>query len=302
MRLILFYLMLTSSLSCQGQKNTKSIFILGWDGVYDGSQECISLIKNLAVDRRTAIPSVASTELIFVNDKLYSAVQYSYGLPSKRQLSDEEIGMQYIDIEPNRLQGLGLVEESNSYLGGSGGDLTIPSINNYPLQYVGKLSNKDSIFNWLPFDLHLVAPLYLDFDKLFVDYSDPLKPQILNSSELEKASSSFENLTNNLSIEYIKSPIGITAINHYGENEGTIGIPEFLQHPLLPLSPGTKRPMKFLCQISSNKAVTATHNIRQFEKKWESQYFDYLNFWGDGILYVFFDPESKVACYFIQNT
>jgi hypothetical protein len=33
-----------------------------------------------------------------------------------------------------------------------------------------------------------------------------------------------------------------------------------------------------------------------------SPYLDHLHYWGDGNLYVFFEPTAKTACLFIQSS
>jgi hypothetical protein len=58
--------------------------------------------------------------------------------------------------------------------------------------------------------------------------------------------------------------------------------------------------MKFLCQL--NGGVTAKRTNVEPKNESYIQYYEELNFWGDGDLFVFFEPTSKVACYFIQNT
>ena len=40
---------------------------------------------------------------------------------------------------------------------------------NAPFQSLGKFSKSEEAFNWIPFDIHIAAPLYLNFDKLFIN-------------------------------------------------------------------------------------------------------------------------------------
>lgn len=57
--------------------------------------------------------------------------------------------------------------------------------------------------------------------------------------------------------------------------------------------------MKFLCQLHNGSKMKSSNIVP--ESDWNKNYFDELNFCG-GDLYVFFEPVSKVACYFIQYT
>ena len=58
--------------------------------------------------------------------------------------------------------------------------------------------------------------------------------------------------------------------------------------------------MKFLCQFIGGVRTKRT-NVEP-KKEFYRRYYEKLDFWGGGYLYVFFEPTSKVACYFIQNT
>lgn len=60
--------------------------------------------------------------------------------------------------------------------------------------------------------------------------------------------------------------------------------------------------MKFLCQLTSNSGVETEKTTINPKDDWYKKYFDNMNFWGDGDLYIFFEPESKIACFLIQNT
>ena len=60
--------------------------------------------------------------------------------------------------------------------------------------------------------------------------------------------------------------------------------------------------MRFLCQLQSSDDIKTKETNIKPEDDWYKQYFEKMNFWGDGDLFVFFHPESKIACYMIQNT
>jgi hypothetical protein len=80
------------------------------------------------------------------------------------------------------------------------------------------------------------------------------------------------------------------------------GIPEWIQYPYFPRCPKTNKILRFVCQLKSFGGVMVEETNAVFKDKHYKSYFNKLNFWSDGDLFVFFEPESKVACYFIQNT
>jgi hypothetical protein len=90
-------------------------------------------------------------------------------------------------------------------------------------------------------------------------------------------------------------------IDCYGYGLGAAGVPKWIQHPDIPRCPNTNKTMKFLCQLQG-KGVTANRTNVTPKDEYYRSYYEELNFWGDGDLFVFFEPESKIACYFIQNT
>ncbi len=60
--------------------------------------------------------------------------------------------------------------------------------------------------------------------------------------------------------------------------------------------------MRFVMQLSSSDVVKTKRTNVKVTDEWYQQYFETMNSWGDGDLYIFYNPESKVACFNIQNT
>ena len=150
--------------------------------------------------------------------------------------------------------------------------------------------------------MHLIAPIYLNIDKLYIDYSDPNHPNILNLEELKKTDTSYDDLKPDSKIVFKKVSFRTNVSNEFGYDLGHTGVPSWIQYPDIPSCPKTGRTMRFLCQLKSDVGVmTAETNVNP-KDDWYKQYFEQMNFWGDGDLFVFFDPESKVVCVFIQNT
>jgi hypothetical protein len=171
-----------------------------------------------------------------------------------------------------------------------------------PFQYLGYLSAADPALNWLPFNLHLTCPIYLNFLELFVDYTDPQRPVLLQQEALANTDTSFPNdLTPDSEIIFAAQRFDFTPVEALRLQETSqAGVPNWIQHPNIPRCPKTGKHLQFVCQLYDGP-TTLRSNVQPSQDS-HRPYFDRLNFWGDGALFVFFEPTSKVACYYIQNT
>lgn len=288
-----------------GQKDEKHIYLAGWQATFNGDDQTQKILDTQVIDAKTTNNIWSSIELVFQNDKLIKAYDIEEGFKNERKLNEDEIGLRFQKLIPNQIYNLFQVSKSESYLGGEiPEEFSIPKFNfNAPFQYLGKFSNTEEAFNWLPFDLHLAAPIYLNFDKIFVDYSDPLNPIVLDIEKLKNTDNSYEDLKPNSEIVFEKVYIQARKSNDFGYEFGHTGVPNWIQSPEIPTCPKTKKTMKFLCQLSYGGPEIKTKRTNVNPKNdWYKQYFDKMNFWGDGDLFIFFNPESKIVCYLIQNT
>jgi hypothetical protein len=167
-------------------------------------------------------------------------------------------------------------------------------------QYLGFIDNSDEIFSWLPFKLHLICPIYLDIETVFLDYTDHLSPILLSPEDSESVTSAYDDLDRNSMIVYESVKVKLEQVDIIDDFNciGTAGKPAWLQHSNIPTCPKSGRQMKFLCTLMSFGDIkTKSTNI-------VSTYpdFNQMTFWGDGNLYVFIEPKEKTVCYFIQNT
>ena len=290
--------------SCFGQNKEKHIYLAGWEVELNGDEQCQKFLKTQVIDEKTAQTIWSSIDLVFVNDKLIKAYDIDQGDKTERKLSDNELGFNFIDLHPIQLYQLHKSSNSESYLGGEiPKGFVIPKFEfNAPFQYLGKFSKTDEAFDWLPFDLHLAAPIYLNFDKLFIDYSDPMHPKVLNLEELSETDNSYDDLKPNSEIVYEKTHFSTRKSNDFGTGMGHTGVPSWIQFADIPTCPKSQNTMRFLCQLKSVDAVKTKRTNVNPDDEWYVQYFEYMNFWGDGDLFIFFDPESKIACFIIQNT
>ena len=286
----------------KSQTDEKRMYLAGWEAKFNGDAQCDKFIKTQVVDKSTAQKIDFAIELVFKHNKLVQAFDYEEGSRKKRSLDASELGFNFIERKPHQIYQLTESDHSESYLGGVPPDeFKMPKFDfNAPFQYLGKLAKSDPAFSWLPFDLHLIAPIYLDFYGLYIDYSDPNHPIVLDSEELKETGTAYDDLKPDSEIIFKKTFIESLKSDEFGYDYGNSGVPAWIQYPDIPNCPKTKKPMKFLCQLSGGPAVEKSNMIHKEEAF--KQYFEDMNFWIDGFLYIFFDPESKIACYFIQNS
>lgn len=288
-------------------------FLAGDEFSLDASVKCMSFLLTQAVDEETAINLPAYIHLTYDENGLLSDANIYY-------TDDEEEVSEHLIEYLNAKNAIGKMKYRNwpihtSYslvrdkkgihqIGGElPTDLLIPKNNLIvPFQYLGFIDNKDEAFNWLPFKLHLICPIFLNFEFLFLDYTNPLNPTIINQAEFEQSDTSYEkDLNKETEIVYEVVRFSTEATNDYGFGVGNAGIPKWIQHPDIPLCPKTNNAMRFLCQSDGDGIKAKRTNVVPHDEFYRN-YYEKLNFWGDGELFVFFEPTSKVACYFIQNT
>lgn len=281
---------------------TKSIFLAGWEVHLNGDQQCENFMATQISSKGIVETLYSGIELVFENDKLVKAFDYEEGNKKERELKVDEIGLEFKEFEENKI--LQLVEDDDGLhqLGGEiPNDFQLPENNCIvPFQYLGFIDNQDKNFTWLPFKLNLTCPIYLNIGNLFLDYSIPNKPTIINREEVENADTSYEDDLNQTS-EIVFNEMKFSFVeDEEFSGIGHSGLPNWIQYPDIPMCPKSGKRMKFLCQL--NGGVTAKRTNVEPKDEWYRHYYEELNFWGDGDLFVFFEPTSKVACYFIQNT
>lgn len=285
----------------------KRLYLSGWEVKFDGSEDCMNFIKTQAVSKEDAMTQYSALELIFQNGKLAKIIEYEEGEEmGEREVEPGEDKFKYVEVAPNKLYQLEVGEGGYSYLGGEiPMGITTPKFDFVaPIQYLGMLSPDDKAFEWLPYDLHLMCPIYLNIDNFYMDYSNPNMPNAFDIDALEQRDNSYEkDLKFDSEIVFEKTPIRLTKVNVESANVGSTGAPNWIQYPDIPKCPKSGKLMKFVCQLTSeyHDIPVIRTNVKAHSESFQ-HYFDHLNFWIDGDLFIFFEPESKVACYLIQNT
>jgi hypothetical protein len=297
----LFFIKTVASYS---QPKEKSIYLAGSEVSLNGDGQCEKFILTQAIDQETAFNIWTSTELIFRDDELAQVFSIEEGLKKERKLKADEKVFEYIAAEPHPIYIMENAMGSDCYLGGKPPKkLKIPKFDfDAPFQYLGKISCSRDGVSWLPFDLHIIAPIYLNFDKLYMDYSDPKKPVVINVDELRNTDNAYDGLTPETEITYKKTPVKFKKAADFDGSIGHTGVPNWIQYPEIPNCPKTGKIMKFVCQITSDNGIEVESSNISPDGDLPVENFETMNFWGDGDLYIFFEPESKVICLFIQKT
>ena len=295
---------LFSKLFDTNKTKKKSLFLAGWEVIFNGDEKCENFLVTQAVDEKTAKTIWSSIELVFENGMLSKAYNYEEGEKSERPLEKDEIGLSFREVKENTLYCFIESEDGVHQLGGNlPNDFTMPEANTkVPFQYLGFFSNEDQAFDWLPFKLHLTCPIFLNFNKIFLDYTNPYSPIIINQKEFEKLDCSYQELNSESKIVFKPVPFDTVISNEFDFGLGHTGVPSWIQYPDIPRCPKTNKIMKFLCQLKSDAGVEVLESNIVPSSDFMKSYFKQMNFWGDGDLYIFFEPTALTACYMIQNT
>jgi hypothetical protein len=173
-------------------------------------------------------------------------------------------------------------------------------------QYLGFIDNSEDIFSWLPFKLNLIAPIYLDFDSVYLDYENQSAPKIIYPENTSGIGTAYDTIDKNSIVIYeakkisFKEFVGVTEENEF-DNIGFAGKPNWNQNNNIPVCPKTNKKMKFVCQLTSWSELKTKYTNVIAGDSYEEKLFQKMNFWDDGDLYIFMQPESKTVCCFIQN-
>lgn len=284
---------------------TKEHYLLGWEPEFITNDEKDIYFQTHITDAETAKNNCHMYLSYLPNGKLNHAHDYTayYKKTEAITINTEVI---YKEYPINYLYHFIKDNQGKHSIGGDAPmEFTLPKSKN-PFTYIGKISHKTEPFTWLPFDLHLTTSILSDVQEVFLDYSDPLNPTILNQQGVDDAYDTFE-LGSDVTLTYeavyfnVKKATEFVDDSDYDiDSVSYAGIPEWVQNPYFPKCPKTGKHLRFVCQLASYQTKLLTTNISKDHYFFDS--FRELDFWGAGCLYVFFSPESKVACFFIQNT
>jgi hypothetical protein len=298
------------SVSCQSQQ--QKVFLEGYEVKLNGDDQCRRFFKTQAISEELVQTSVDALELVFEEGKLTQKFFWSYGDRDEVELTLEEKGMAYIPVVPHDFYIFKTSDTGSSYLGGDlPTNFKLPKFEERPsLQFLGTLSSETVGLEWLPFDLHLAVPIYGNFYRLFMDYSDPLNPKVWNPEEYLETGYEDEWVKHDTKLIFEQKFMETEKMAempeiHQGSSAspGHLGIPQWIQGPDIPDCPKTNKTMKFVAQFSYGLDVKlAKTNLDLPTEGYYADLLNRMNFWSDGDLYIFMNPESKMVCYIIQHT
>lgn len=178
-------------------------------------------------------------------------------------------------------------------------ELMMPTHNNLKTKfhYIGTINGLDPKFTWLGLEkLNIIYPLNECNTGIFLDYSEPEKPKILNPETFNDAWYDPE-LDNFNRVEFLETrytTIDIKNTDLFIDNDELLicGVPLWYQNPEIPICPKTNEVMKFVCTINSDSEIKLIQNNNS--EKVKLVFGDYLCFGDYGHLFVFYNPNSKV--------
>jgi hypothetical protein len=281
----------------------KCIYIAETSLEFTGEKYYEEIIETQITDLDTIVSLGRGTELVFVNEKLSKIYEYyeeQHEVYRKQRIINEtEINYK----EPHYPQKSILRYEENvggfHQLGGDFSEEFVEPAHNLsvPFQYIGYINNLDPNFEWIPNKLHLMFPIYLGVEEVYLDYSDCKNPKIVNIEELSKCNSSLEEVNKDSKIKKKKKKFNFIKSNDYSLYANS-GIANWMQGQYVPKCPITGKKMKFICQIYKGTETEHCNIIPNDD--WNKNYFKNMSFFGSD-LYIFFEPTSKIACYFTQG-
>ena len=277
------------------QETTKRIY-LTYDSVsFDGNERCESYLKTQRISESNAKKLDASIELVYRDDKLVEAYERQ-----RVNLSYSEIGFDYKEYPIHSILKLRSNKNGKHQLGGKlPSESSFPDNNcKVPFQYLGYISHLDKNFSWLSSTIHLMCPIYLNINKVYLDYSNKGKPILINRLEVEECGTNYDGLSESTLIEF--DSLKFDLVPKDGFSWAQSGVAFFLQNTTIPKCPKSGKLMKFLCQISGGVSVSFSNANPKVKSN--NMYFQELDIWEGGILYVFVEPTEQTVCYFIQCT
>lgn len=255
-------------------------------------------LKDYRVEKITAENCNTSTRITYSKGKLTDIKKFKNGHYIETKYKNEVLGKKIQDYPIVSAYNFKKIDQGKNVIGGKAPEvLTIPEVSGVKFNYLGKLSAQEKAFSILSHDLYLCAPIYCDFDKLFLDYNNPLKPIVVKESALKLSHS---EISNNLSsVNFEEYHFRLSRSKLVSEDViGHSGFPLWIQAIDIPSCPKTGEEMFFLCQLKTHSQVKIIDHDYSGNLKFQEN----INFWGDGNLFIFYNPNSKIACYFIQNS
>ena len=250
----------------------------------------------------------------FVNNSLSHMDPWPRRLES---FEEQYSWLKYHKCSPNELSFFHVSDSpTNSYVGGRPkDDFRFPRGQSdiYKMHFVALIDAYEMGLDWLPFDsFHVIYPLYVSvFGILFLDYSDHLKPTVINA---EVGTDKLFDFSGHDARTHIYDQV---FLNRYRVNSNTTpdefkianktrwgnsGAPIWVQAPLYPKCPISGSPMKFAFSISTEDGDFDQPSLMNSQIVSQDRGFDEYKETLSVCLYVFVEPNQRTVAVVSQGT
>jgi hypothetical protein len=284
---------------------TYSRYIAGWEIDFDNPDELKKILLTQGIDKNgfEFFKSVqTATEIFINNNSIVKVKKYSDSATESEKVKARLPLTDWIDRE---LFFFAKDQNGKNKIGGDcPPDFKLPNHEKLktPFVFIGTIDTTDNRFDWINLPrLDIAYPIYECNFGVFLDYSNPYKPEIINpdtfdDSWFEDSIKGIEKVKFKEQKYSVKTQIDTNDYENNQDNNLLCGVPLWLQSPDIPICPKTGEVMRFVCTINSDSSI----DIKDKNGIENLPFGDYLIFGDHGNLFVFFHPDSKVMYLNIQ--
>ncbi|MCT8335856.1 hypothetical protein NUH30_19370 [Leptospira sp. 85282-16] len=275
----------------------KSKYIAGWEINFNDPEQFKKILLTQGIDEESfKIFSTLQTvtELFIDDNKVYKTIQHSYGMSDVENVN---CTLPITEWKDRRLFYLQKDNEGNHSIGGRKPDeFILPNDANVKFIYLGTLDGSDEYFTWLGIEkLNLCYPIFEGFFELYLDYTEPNRPKLLNPEEInenriELDSTGFEKLYYTETKFKKVNNVNMDNLQAKPENFLLCGVPLWYQYPEIPTCPKTGKLMNYVTTLNSDREI----NLENRDEIENPPYEKYLIFGDYGNLFIFYQPDSKI--------
>lgn len=284
---------------------TQSRYIAGWEIDFDNPEELKKILLTQGIDKNgfEFFKSVqTATEIFLKNNSIVKVTKHS---DSDTETKKIKVNLPLTDWVDRELFFLTKDLNGKHKIGGvCPTDFKLPEHDRLktPFIFIGSIDTTDKRFDWINLPrLDIAYPLYECNYGVFLDYSNPQNPEIINPDTFDD--SWYDTSTRGLyKVIFQEQRYSVRTDFTDKINEDILGnnlvcgVPLWYQAPDIPICPKSGEVMQFVCTINSDSSIklidkTGIENL---------PFSDYLIFGDYGHLYVFYQPDSKVMYLNIQ--
>ena len=285
--------------------NKTKRMIAGWEIDFENPDKLKKTLLTQGIDKagfdffKTA---QTATEIVIKQETIVKVVQRSL---TEKKSKKANVPLPILDWPDRELFFFVKDPDGNHKLGGNPpSDFKFPFHENLktPFIYIGSIDISDEKFEWINLpSLDLAYPIYECNFGIFMDYSNPKKPEILNPDTFDDAwfEDSMKGIDKVCFNEQRYSVTNRLDLQSYDKDQDNIllgGVPLWCHVPDIPICPKTGEIMRFVCSIKSDDTIRLK-NCNDFKNL---PFGKYLVFGDHGHLFVFYHPVSKVLYMNIQ--